>query len=57
MNAPAPTARRTGPSALELFEESMHLLRRTPAASFVVYFAGAVPWVAEIGRASWRERV
>jgi hypothetical protein len=35
----------------------MHLLRRTPAASFVVYFAGAVPWVAGVlyfwARATW----
>jgi hypothetical protein len=52
-----PDSRLTGPSALALFEESVHLLRRTPAATFVVYFAGAVPWVAGVlyfwARATW----
>lgn len=57
MSAQAPTPRFAGPSALELFEESVHLLRRIPASTFVVYFAGAVPWVAGVlyfwARASW----
>ena len=57
MSAATASSRRAGPSAAELFEESVHLLRRTPAATFVVYFAGAVPWVAGVlyfwARATW----
>jgi hypothetical protein len=34
-----------GPSALVLLEESVHLLRRAPAADLAWYYAGGAPWV------------
>src|SRR2546430_15301487 len=33
------------PSAIELVEEAVHLVRRAPASALVVYYAGAVPFV------------
>jgi hypothetical protein len=37
--------RRSGQPALELIEESVHLLRRAPALSLAVYYTGALPFV------------
>src|SRR3954464_10676304 len=37
--------RRLEPSAFELVEEAVHLLRGAPAATLVIYYAGAVPFV------------
>lgn len=33
-----------GPTAIELIEESVHLLRRAPTSSFAIYLAGAAPF-------------
>src|SRR4051794_33240268 len=33
-----------GPSAIELIEEAVHLLRRTPPESFFIYYAGTAPF-------------
>jgi hypothetical protein len=38
------TRRRLEPSAVELVEEAVHLLRRAPAAALAIYYAGAVPF-------------
>lgn len=37
------------PGAVDLIEEAVHLLRRTPPAAWVIYLAGAVPWVLGLG--------
>jgi len=42
------TSRRgasSGPSAIELIEESMHLLRGAPAGALALYYAGSAPFV------------
>lgn len=36
------------PSALQLVEEAVHLLRRAPAATLVIYYAGAAPFALGI---------
>jgi hypothetical protein len=33
-----------GPSAIELVEEAVHLLRRTPPGTFCIYYAGSAPF-------------
>jgi hypothetical protein len=49
--------KNTDPSATELIEEAVHLLRTAPPAAWVIYLAGAVPWVLGLGHfwatASW----
>lgn len=40
-----PSRRALEPSALELVEEAVHLLRRAPAMALAVYAAGTVPFV------------
>lgn len=37
--------RATDPAALELVEEAVHLLRRTPTATWAIYYAGSVAFV------------
>lgn len=39
------TRRQLEPSPLQLIEEAVHLLRRAPAATLAVYYAGTVPCV------------
>src|SRR5437868_3335824 len=34
----------SGPGAVELIEEGMHLLRRAPAGVLLVYYAGTAPF-------------
>jgi hypothetical protein len=45
------------PGAVEFVEEAVHLLRALPPAAWVIYLAGAVPWVLGLGyfwaTASW----
>ncbi len=38
-------ARHLEPRALDLVEEAVHALRRAPAATLAIYYAGAVPFV------------
>lgn len=38
-----------GPSAVELIEESVNLVRAVPAAAWAIYLGGAVPWVLGLG--------
>ncbi len=40
-----PARRRLEPGGLELVEEAVHLLRRAPAATLALYYAGSVPFV------------
>lgn len=46
-----------GPSALSLIEEAVHLVCDVPATAWIIYLAGAVPWVLGLGYfwavASW----
>lgn len=46
-----------GPGAVELVEEAVSLLRAAPVGAWVIYLAGAVPWVLGLGHywaaASW----
>jgi hypothetical protein len=44
-----PANKNNAPGAVELIEESVHLLRSAPAAAWVIYLAGAVPWVLGLG--------
>jgi hypothetical protein len=37
-------ARSSEPAAMELVEEAVHLLRRAPASTLVIYYAGAGAW-------------
>jgi hypothetical protein len=37
------------PGAVEFVEEAVHLLRALPPAAWVIYLAGAVPWVLGLG--------
>ncbi|HSI09967.1 MAG TPA: hypothetical protein VK985_15370 [Rariglobus sp.] len=52
-----PAKKSDAPGAVELIEEAVHLLRSAPAAAWVIYLAGAVPWVLGLGyfwaSASW----
>lgn len=41
----SPGSRHFEPSPLELIEEAVHLLRRAPAGTLAIYYAGAVPFV------------
>ncbi len=46
-----------GPAALELVEESVHLLRRAPAGTLAIYYAGTAPFVLGVvffwARTAW----
>jgi hypothetical protein len=41
-------SRQTEPSAVEVVEEAVHLLRRVPLGAFAIYYAGAVPFVVAL---------
>ena len=41
----ATRANDTGPGAVALVEEAVHLLRGAPAAAWAIYLAGATPWL------------
>jgi len=53
---PAPE-KNGAPGAVALIEEAVHLLRSVPAAAWVIYLTGAVPWVLGLGyfwaKTSW----
>ena len=40
-----PARLRFGREAIELLEEAFHLLRQTPGATLLTYFAGTLPFV------------
>lgn len=50
-------SRVSGPTAIELIEESVHLLRRTPPQVFCIYYGGTVPFVLALifywARTTW----
>ncbi|MBN2307800.1 MAG: hypothetical protein JXR94_02445, partial [Candidatus Hydrogenedentes bacterium] len=48
MSRRAATANGTGPGALALMEEAVHLLRRAPARTLAMYYVGASPFVLGI---------
>ena len=43
-----PSRASTGPDAVELIEEAVHLLRRAPARAWAVYVAGTIPFVSAL---------
>ena len=57
MSSGASRSRLSGPSAIELIEESVHLLRRTSPLAFCIYFGGTAPFVLALifywARTTW----
>jgi hypothetical protein len=51
-----PRALSGGPSAIQLVEESVHLLRRTPAVVLAIYYAGTAPFALALVFSAQRPR-
>lgn len=57
MSRSRPRNKEAGPGSVELVEESVHLLRGTPASAWALYLAGVTPWLLGLAwfwaSASW----